>query len=58
MLIHLQTSSIRKLGQKTNMFNTWISKIKAIQGRIVSAKEVVQKVGKNGLKLTKRTGTK
>lgn len=51
-------SSIRKLGQKTNMFNTWISKIKAIQGRIISAKEVVQIVGKNGPKLTKRTGTK
>ena len=46
-------SSIRKCGQKTNMFNTWISKIKVIQGRIISAKEVIQIFGKNGPKLTK-----
>ena len=31
---------------------TWISKIKAIQGRIINAKEVVQILGKNGPKLT------
>ena len=51
-------SSIRKCGQKRNKFNTWISKIKVIQGRIINAKEVVQILGKNGPKLTKRTGTK